>query len=117
MNTVIYYMCLPLGYLMKGCWMLVSNYGVAIILFTLITKIVLMPLSVWIHKNSIQMVKIQPQINFLKADNQGNLDAIAEGQAQLFKKEHYHPLISVIPLILQIVLLLAVVYIIYHPMS
>ena len=117
MDTIIYYLCIPLGYLMKGCWMLVRNYGVAIIFFTLATKVVLMPLSVWIQKNSIQMVKIQPQINFLKAENQGNLDAIAEGQAKLFKQEHYHPMISIIPLILQIVLLLAVVYIIYHPMS
>ena len=110
-------MCLPFGYLMEGCWLLVRNYGVAIILFTLATKLVLMPLSVWIQKNSIQMVKIQPQINFLKAENQGNLDAIAEGQAKLFKQEHYHPMISIIPLVFQIVLLLAVVYIIYHPMS
>ena len=117
MNTVIYYLCLPLGYLMKGCWMLVVNYGVAIILFTLATKLVLMPLSVWIHKNSIQMVKIQPQINFLKAEYNGNMDVIAEKQAKLFKQEHYHPLISIIPLILQVVLLLAVVYIIYHPLS
>lgn len=117
MNTVIYYLCLPLGYLMKGCWMLVVNYGAAIILFTLATKLVLMPLSVWIHKNSIQMVKIQPQINFVKAEYNGNMDVIAEKQAKLFKQEHYHPFISIIPLVLQIVLLLAVVYIINHPLS
>ena len=117
MDTINYYLCIPFGYLMKGCWMLVKNYGVAIILFTLATKIVLMPLSVWIQKNSIQMVKIQPQINFLKAEYNGNLDKIAEEQSKLFKKEHYHPLISIIPLIFQIVLLLAVVYIIYHPLS
>lgn len=117
MDTINYYLCIPLGYLMKGCWMLVSNYGLAILLFTLATKIVLMPLSVWIQKNSILMVKIQPQINFLKAEFSGNLDAIAERQAKLFKKEHYHPMLSIIPLILQIIILLSVVYIIYHPMS
>lgn len=117
MDTINYYLCIPLGYLMKGCWMLVSNYGLAILLFTLATKIVLMPLSVWIQKNSILMVKIQPQINFLKAEYSGNLDAIAERQSKLFKKEHYHPMLSIIPLILQIVILLSVVYIIYHPMS
>lgn len=117
MDTVIYYICIPLGYLMKWCWQLVSNYGWAIILFTLATKIVLLPVSVWIQKNSIQMVKIQPDINFLKARLYGNGDAIAEEQAKLFKKEHYHPMLSLIPLGLQIVLLMAVVYIIYHPMN
>ena len=117
MDTINYYLCIPLGYLMKGCWMLVSNYGLAILLFTLATKIVLIPLSVWIQKNSILMVKIQPQINFLKAEYSGNLDAIAEKQSKLFKKEHYHPMLSIIPLILQIIILLSVVYIIYHPLS
>lgn len=102
---------------MKICWLLVKNYGVAIILFTLLTKIVLMPVSVWIQKNSISMVKIQPQINFLKAKYQGNIDLIADEQAKLFKKEHYHPMLTIIPLILQIVLLLGVVYIIYHPLN
>lgn len=117
MDTVIYYLCLPLGYLMKGLWLLVGNYGVAIILFTLASKVVLFPLSVWIQKNSILMVKMQPEINFLKANYSGNLDAIADGQANLYKREHYHPMLSLVPLALQIILLLAVVYIIYHPMN
>lgn len=117
MDTIIYYICIPLGYLMKWCWQLVGNYGVAIILFTLGTKFILLPISIWIQKNSILMVKIQPDVNFLKARLQGNIDAIAEEQSKLFKKEHYHPILSMIPLILQIVLLLGVVYVIYHPMS
>ena len=109
------YLCIPFGYLMKWCWQLVGDYGTAIILFTLLTKIVLMPISVWIQKNSILMVKIQPEINFLKANNYGNLDAIADGQAKIYKKAHYHPLITIIPLILQVILLLAVVEIIENP--
>ncbi|MBQ8426424.1 MAG: membrane protein insertase YidC [Clostridia bacterium] len=117
MDTIIYYICIPLGYLMKWCWWLVGNYGLAIILFTLGTKFILLPISVWIQKNSILMVKIQPEVNFLKARLQGNIDAIADEQSKLFKKEHYHPILSIIPLILQIVLLLGVVYVIYHPMS
>lgn len=117
MSSIIYYICIPFGYLLKWCYQLVGNYGVAIILFTLATKIVLMPISVWIQKNSILMVKIQPEVNFLKAEMQGNVDAIADGQSKLFKREHYHPMLSLIPLILQIVLLLGVVQAIYNPLS
>ena len=40
MDQLLYYICIPLGILMKWCWQLVGNYGVAIILFTLVTKIV-----------------------------------------------------------------------------
>ncbi len=114
---IMSYICLPFGYLMKWCWQLVGNYGLAIILFTLAIKVVLMPLSVWIQKNSILMVKIQPEVNFLKARLMGNNDAIAEEQSKLFKREKYHPMLSIIPLIIQIILLLGVVEIIYHPLT
>lgn len=117
MNDLLYYVCVPLGVLMKWCWQLVGNYGVAILLFTLATKVVLLPLSVWIHKNSIQMVEIQPDINFLKAKYYGNGDMIAEEQAKLFKKHHYHPMLSLIPLAVQLFLLMGVVYIIYRPLG
>ena len=117
MDKIVYYICIPFGYLLKWCYMVVPNYGVAIIFFTLLTKIILMPLSVWIQKNSILMVKMQPEINFMRAELQGNIDAIAEKQAQIYKREHYHPMLSLIPLILQIVILLGVVQAIYHPLS
>ncbi len=117
MDAILYYICIPLGYLMKWCWMLVGNYGVAIILFTLVTKLVLLPLSIWIHKNSIQMIKIQPEINFLKVNHYGDMDTIADKQAELYKKHHYRPLASLVPLAAQIVLLLGVVQIIYHPLD
>lgn len=117
MDNIFYYICVPFGFLMKCCWQLVSNYGLAIVLFTLVSKIVLLPVSVWIQKNSITMVKIQPEINFLKAKFYGDTEAIAEGQAKLFKERKYRPMLSLIPLIIQIVLLMAVVEIIYHPLS
>ena len=50
---------------MNGCYALCHNYGLAIILFTLTSKIVLLPVSIWVQKNSIKMVKMQPEINFL----------------------------------------------------
>ncbi len=117
MDTVLYYVCIPLGILMKWSWQLLGNYGLAIILFTLFTKLILMPVSVWIHKNSISMVKIQPAINFLKVNYYGDLDTFADEQSKLFKKEKYHPMLSLVPLALQIFLLLGVVQIIYHPME
>lgn len=117
MDTIIHYICVPLGWLMKGSWMLVKDYGLAILLFTLATKIVLLPISIWIQKNSILMVKLQPEINNLKVKYHGSSDMIAEEQVKLFKREHYHPMLSLIPLILQIVLLLGVVHIIYHPLT
>lgn len=56
-----------LDWVMDICYSLCRNYGLAIILFTLLSKSVLLPLSVWVQKNSIKMVKMQPELNFIKA--------------------------------------------------
>ena len=45
-----------LGWLMYAVYSLIHNYGVSIIIFTLLTKIVLLPISVMVQKNSIKMV-------------------------------------------------------------
>lgn len=59
-NTVI---GTPLGYLMWVCYWVCKNYGLAIILFTVLTKVILFPINIWVQKNSIKMVKLQPEVN------------------------------------------------------
>ncbi len=104
-----------LGWIMKLCYQLVGNYGWAIILFTLVSKIVLLPISIWVQKNSIKMVKMQPEINRLKAKYFGDKDTIAEEESKIYKKYKYNPLASLVPLIAQIALLLGVVEIVKNP--
>lgn len=107
----------PLEWIMNWCYALCHNYGLAIILFTLISKLVLLPVSVWVQKNSIKMVELQPDINFLKVKYFGDKDAIAEGQTRLFKQKKYHPLASMIPLVIQILLLMGVIAVIKAGMN
>lgn len=102
---------------MNGCYALCHNYGLAIILFTLTSKIVLLPVSIWVQKNSIKMVKMQPEINFLNVKFFGDKDRIAEEQAKIFKREKYHPMASIIPLIIQLVLLMGVIEVIKRGIS
>lgn len=102
------YLSIFLTWIMNGCYSFCHNYGLAIILFTFCSKIVLLPVSLWTYMNSITMIKIQPDINFLKVKYYGQKDAIAEEQAKLFKKAKYHPLASTIPLIIQLILLMGV---------
>lgn len=111
------YLSAALGYVMSWCYDLINNYGIAIILFTLISKIVLLPVSIWVQKNSIKMVKMQPEINQIKVRYYGDADTIADEQSKLFKRDKYNPLASLIPLIIQIVLLLGLVAVIYHPLD
>ena len=104
-----------LGVIMKAMYRIIPNYGVAIILFTVVSKIILLPISIWVQKNSIKMVKMQPAINRAKAKFFGDKDAIAEEETKIYKKYQYNPLASLVPLVTQIVLLLGVVEIVKNP--
>ena len=104
-----------LGWVMKVFYDLCGNYGISIILLTLASKIILLPISIWVQKNSIKMVKMQPEINQNKIKFFGDKDAIAEGETKIYKKYKYNPLASLVPLIAQILLLLGVVEIVKNP--
>ena len=106
-----------LGTIMRFCYNLFGNYGIAIILFTFFSKIILLPMSIWVQKNSIKMVKMQPDINKIKINYFGDKDRIAEEQDKLYKKEKYNAFASLIPLIIQILLLMGLVEVINHPLT
>ena len=107
--------CAPLGWLMRAAFNLTGSYGLAVILFTLMTKVILLPVSLWVHVNGIKMVKLEPAVNRLKVRYFGDPDKIADEQALLYKKAHYNPFATVIPIAIQVLLLIGLVQIIYHP--
>lgn len=98
-----------LVWLINGCYALCHNYWVAIFLFTLLTKVILWPLSVMVQKNSIKTVRMQPEMNMIKAKYMGNQEIISEEQYKLFKREKYSPFMDLIPLFIQLALLMGVV--------
>ncbi len=105
----------PLGWLMRLAYSITGSYGLALILFTLLTKVVLLPVSLWVHANGIKMVRLEPAVNRLKVKYFGDPDKVADEEALLYKKEHYSPFASVIPVAIQVLLLIGLVQIVYHP--
>ena len=105
------------GQIMYGCYRIFHNYGISIVVFTVITKIILMPISVMVQKNSIKMVKMYPEMNRIKAKYFGSKDLISEEQYKLYQREKYHPMLDLVPVILQLVILMGVVDVIYRPIS
>lgn len=114
LNTII---GTPMGILMLLCYNLIHDYGFAIILFTLLTKIILYPLNIMIQKNSIKMIKIQPELNEISAKYINDPDRVSDEQFKLYKRENYKPLAGLIPMMIQIPLVLGVMQVIYHPLQ
>ena len=95
--------------LMQPCYALTQNWWLAIALFTVLVKVILLPLSLWCQKNSIVMVQLMPELNRIKVKHFGDAEAIGEAQTKLHKQMHYHPLLSLIPLAVQILILFGLV--------
>ena len=100
-------------WLMAWCHSWCPNVWLDIVLFTLLTKVLQFPVALWCQANSLKMVSLMPECNRIKMAHYGDSDAIGEETAKLFKREHYHPLLSLVPLAIQIVILMAFVKVIY----
>lgn len=98
-----------LVWLINACYAVCHNYWIAIFIFTFLTKVILLPLSIWVQKNSIKTVRMQPEMNHIKAAYMGNQEMISEEQYKLFKREKYSPFVDLIPLFVQLALLMGVV--------
>ena len=96
-------------WLINLCYGFCHNYWAAIFVFTFLTKVILLPLSVWVQKNSIKTVRMSPEMNHIRATYFGNQEAISEEQYKLFKREKYSPFADLIPLFVQLALLMGVV--------
>ncbi len=97
------------GIILNPCYNITGSYVVAIALFTLLTKVILFPVSLWTQRNSIKMVELTPELNTLKIKYYGDRDTIAEETQTLYKRAGYHPLASTIPLFIQLALLIGVI--------
>lgn len=102
---------------MTFCYFLVKDYGFSIILFTLLTKAILFPLSIATQKNSIRMVQMQPELNALKIKYIDDKDKFTDEQLALYKKFKYNPFLDTLPLLLQIPIVLGLVGVVYRPLS
>ncbi len=117
MDAVIDFLIGILGWIMYGCYYLIKNYGISIIVFTLITKLIMFPISLLTQKNSIKMVQMQPQLNALKIKYIDDKDKYTDEQVALYKKYKYNPFMDTIPLLIQIPIILGLVGVVYRPLS
>ncbi len=81
----------------------------AIVFFTLLTKLILFPITLYTHHNSLKMVSLMPSLNHLQVKYYGDKDTIAEETQKLYKQKGYHPILSTIPMFIQLALLIGVI--------
>jgi len=89
---------------------LTSNYGVAVICFTLFIRIILTPFEYKSRKGMRKMQKIQPMLNALQQKYGDDKERLQRKHTELMQKEHYNPLSGCLPMLLQWPILFCMFY-------
>ena len=86
---------------------IVNNYGIAIIIFTFLMRLVCMPFDYKSRKGMRKMTLIQPKLNELQRKYGNDKQKMQQKQAELMKKEGYNPLSGCLPMLLTWPLMIA----------
>ncbi|MDR2658536.1 MAG: membrane protein insertase YidC [Spirochaetaceae bacterium] len=96
-----------LKWLLNLFYNLIPNYGVAIILVTLLVKIILFPLTKKGSEGTLRMQTMAPKIKEIQAKYKDNPQKMNVELAGLYKKEGYSPLSGCLPMLIQLPIFLA----------
>jgi YidC/Oxa1 family membrane protein insertase len=97
----------PLLYSLKFLYRYVHNYGIAIIIITVIIKILFYPLTYKSYKSMKDMQKIQPKMALLKEKHKNDKDAMNKAVMELYKTNKVNPLGGCLPMLIQMPIFIA----------
>lgn len=107
----------PLGYIINFAYSLTNSYGLAVIIFAVAVRVLfLFPINVFAQKNSIRLLKLQPELGKIKKRFADDKEKQNEEQYNLFKRERYSPFIGLIPLFAQLFFVIGIMQVMLDPM-
>ena len=111
------YLVIPFGYIMRFCYGLFNSYGVALFLYALITRIVLLPLSIHQQKTQLNMLRLKPYQDELMKKYGGNKQKYQEELMNLYQREGYSPMSSCLPTFIQLPVIMLIYTIVRRPLT
>ena len=105
------------GYLLNIINNFVGNYGLAIILFTVIIKILMIPLSIKQQRMMKKNTKIQEEVKVLQFKYKNDPEKLNKEMMDLYKKENMSPLSGCFSTIIQFILLISIFYMVRFPLT
>lgn len=108
----------PLGQLMFFLYNTVAfhNYGLAIIFFTLIIRICVLPLNIKQYRNTSKMQELQPKMQEIQKRYKNDKEKLNQEMIQLYKENNYNPAGGCLPLIVQMPILFSLYYVVSQPL-
>lgn len=107
----------PFGIIMRFCYGLFNSYGIALFLYAIITRILLLPLSIKQQKTQLNMLKLKPYQDELMKKYGGNKQRYQEELMNLYQREGYSPMSSCLPTFIQLPIIMLIYTIVRRPLT
>ncbi len=107
----------PLGWVMYVLYHFVQNYGLALILFTLLTRALMIPLSIKQQKSSVKMALIRPEMEEIQKKYATNKEKQMEEMNKLYAREKFSPTSGCLPMLIQFPIMFGLIDVIYNPLK
>ena len=107
----------PLGYLMNGIYNLIGNYGLSIIIMTIIIRLIILPLYSMQLKSTEQMQAIQPKIKEIQAKYKDTPEKMNEKIQELYQEHKVRPAMGCLPLLIQLPIIWGLFGLLRNPMT
>lgn len=105
------------GYLLNFLYNLLNNYGLAIIIFSILIKLLLLPLTIKQQKTMEKTTKMQDEMKSLQFKYKNDPEKLNKEMMDMYKRENMSPFSGCLSSIVQLLLILAVFYLVRSPLT
>ncbi|MBR3561288.1 MAG: membrane protein insertase YidC [Oscillospiraceae bacterium] len=116
-STLGYYICIPFAWILRLFYNLTNSYGLALIFFTLIVKLVLLPFQLKSKKSMLRMNQFQPKMREIQEKYANNQQKMNEELQMLYAREGINPMSGCLWSLLPFPIIIALYSIIRQPLS
>lgn len=117
MSTIGYYICVPFAWLVRLFYNLTNSYGVALILFTLVIKLITLPFQMKSKKSMMRMSRVSGQMQELQKRYAKNQAKLQEEMQKLYEEEGVNPMSGCLWSLIPFPILIALYSIIRQPIT
>lgn len=96
--------------IMRGLHVIINNYALTIIVFTILIKLVVMPLNLKSRKSTQRMTAVQPKLKALQDKYKDDQEKLNQKMQELYRKEGVNPMGGCLPMIISMFILFAMFY-------
>lgn len=107
----------PMGFIIELIYNFIPNYGVALILFTILIKLIILPLNLKSQRSMVKQQKLAPQLQELQRKYANDKDKLNKEMMELYKANDANPASGCLPLLLQFPIIIGLFQVIQKPLS